>query len=66
MRIEFMKIHPQLEKELNVQPKYHIVKSKDLDKLFTFLILNPRVLEAVIGKEEFDRQWNAKSDEKSE
>jgi hypothetical protein len=64
MKIEFLHIHPQLEKELNVPDDLCIVSKDDLDKIMVFLIRNPIIFQAIIGADEFARQWNANSNEK--
>ena len=62
MKIEFLKVHPELEEKLQLPKEYRIVNAKNYKKIIVFLVLNPRILEAIMGKEEFDRQWNAKSE----
>jgi hypothetical protein len=57
MKISFLQRFPKMEEELKVPEGYHIVSEKDHDKILVFLVRNPIILQGLLGREEFERQW---------
>jgi hypothetical protein len=57
MKIHFLHKCVDLEKYLTLAPEFSIIETTDLNKIMVFLIYNPKILEVILGKEEFEKQW---------